>query len=115
VIGALYYRHGGDGLIQPFLKKIGGNALKTLVVFVLAVGCSIAINIIGVGRESVVMVYLLGVLITSVLTGNVFWGIIHSFASMMILNYLFTEPRFTFLIYSSNDIVLLLFFLITAV
>lgn len=102
-------------MIQPFLKKTGGNALKTLVVFVLAVGCSIAINILGVGRESVVMVYLLGVLITSVLTGNVFWGIIHSFASMMILNYLFTEPRYTFLIYSGNDIVLLLFFLITAV
>ncbi|QSX09671.1 DUF4118 domain-containing protein [Alkalibacter rhizosphaerae] len=72
-------------------------------------------HLLGVGKESIIMVYLLGVLFTSVLTGSYKWGILHSFTSLMILNFLFTEPRFTFIIYSSNDIILLVFFLITAV
>jgi two-component system sensor histidine kinase KdpD len=102
-------------LLNHVKNHTGAHALKAVVVFVLSVGCSLGMNLLGVGKESIIMVFLLGVLFTSVLTGSTPWGFLHSIASLMVLNYLFTEPRFTFFISSSNDFILLLFFLITAV
>jgi two-component system sensor histidine kinase KdpD len=69
---------------------------------------------LGIGKESIIMVFLLGVLFTTVLTSGYIWGVVSSFLSLMLFNYLFTEPRFTLVIYSSSDIMLLVFFLITA-
>ncbi len=76
---------------------------------------SMLIGMAGIGKESLIMVFLLGVLFTTVVTGNYFFGILSSVVSLLLFNFLFTEPRFTLIISSSSDIVLLLFFLITAV
>jgi len=84
------------------------------MLFTFTVGCSIIVSWVGVGKESIIMVFLLGVLFTTVLTNSYQYGIVTSFASLMIFNFLFTEPRFTFVVYNRNDIVLLLFFLVTA-
>lgn len=89
--------------------------LKTILVFIIATLCSLLVSMLGVGNESIIMVFLLGVLFTTVLTSSYIWGIIASFASLMLFNFLFTEPRFTLVIYSSRDIMLLVFFLITAI
>ncbi|MDW7672381.1 MAG: DUF4118 domain-containing protein [Bacillota bacterium] len=91
------------------------HGIKTILIFALTTGCSLVVSLLGVGKESIIMVFLLGVLFTTVLTSSYHYGIITSFASLMIFNFLFTEPRFTFVIYNRNDIILLLFFLITAV
>jgi two-component system, OmpR family, sensor histidine kinase KdpD len=91
------------------------NSIVTVLIFALTTGCSVMVSLIGVGKESIIMVFLLGVLFTTVLTGNYFFGIITSFASLMVFNFLFTDPRYTLIIYSRNDIILLLFFLITAI
>jgi two-component system, OmpR family, sensor histidine kinase KdpD len=91
------------------------NSVITVLIFALTTGCSIMVSLLGVGKESIIMVFLLGVLFTTVLTSNYFFGVITSFASVMVFNFLFTEPRYTLIIYSRNDIILLLFFLITAV
>ena len=90
------------------------NGLKALLVFAIFSITSVSINYLGVGKESIIMVFLLGVLFSTVLTSNYLWGIISSIASLMLVNFLFTEPRFTFVISNSNDIILLVFFLITA-
>ena len=90
-----------------FLKTVGIVCLSTIT--------SLVMNTLGIGKESIIMVFLLGVLFTSVLTNSYVWGVLTSFASLMLFNFLFTDPRFTFVIYSRNDIVLLAFFLITAV
>ncbi|MBF7097323.1 sensor histidine kinase [Alkalibacter mobilis] len=98
-----------------YKKNTLGSAAKTLIMLVLATGSSIAMSYLGVGKESIIMVFLLGVLFSSVLTGSYFWGILNSILSLMAFNFLFTVPIYTFHIYSSNDIILLMFFLITAV
>lgn len=90
------------------------NIIKTLILFAFTSGSSVLVSLMGVGKESVIMVFLLGVLFTTVITSSYQFGIITSFASLMTFNFLFTEPRFTFVIYHRNDIVLLLFFLVTA-
>lgn len=86
-----------------------------IVIFILATACSLLIRLLGIGNESIIMVYLLGVLFTTVLTSSYVYGIIASVTSLMLFNFLFTEPRFTFIIYRSSDVILLLFFLVTAV
>ena len=90
------------------------SILKTAFILIIATITSILIRMIGIGRENLVMVYLLGVLFTTVLTGGYIYGFISSILSIMLFNFLFTEPRYTFLIYSNNDLMLLIFLLITA-
>lgn len=96
-------------------KHLSGNILKAFFIFISASGCSVLVSMAGVGNESIIMVFLLGVLFTTVLTSSYLWGIAASFGSLMLFNYLFTEPRYTLHIYSSRDIMLLAFFLVTAV
>lgn len=88
---------------------------KTLVVFALAAGSSFLVSLLGIGNESIIMVFLLGVLFTTVLTSSSAYGIVASVMSLMLFNFLYTDPRYTFIVYSSQDIILLLFFLVTAV
>jgi two-component system sensor histidine kinase KdpD len=96
-------------------RKMLIKIIKTLVVFALAAGSSILVSLLGIGNESIIMVFLLGVLFTTVLTSSSVYGIIASVMSLMLFNFLYTDPRYTFIVYSSQDIILLLFFLVTAV
>lgn len=50
----------------------------------------------NITQDSIIAVYILGVFITSVITKSYGCGIINSFASVLLFNFLFTEPRFTF-------------------
>lgn len=76
--------------------------------------CSLGIDALGIEKESVIMVFLMSVLFSAVLTGSYLCGIITSFFSLFLYNFLFTAPRFTTVISGSSDIMLLLFFLATA-
>lgn len=91
------------------------NAAKTMAVITLAAGCALLIHSFGVDNESVIMVFLLSVLFTAVLTSSRGWAIGAALLSTMLFNFLFTEPRYTFLIYSTNDLMLLAFFSVTGV
>lgn len=68
----------------------------------------------GIDNENIIMVFLLGVLFTSVLTSSRLFSMGIAICSVFVFNYLFTEPRFSFFIYNPTDLMLLLFFLITA-
>lgn len=96
-------------------KETVAQLLKTVGVLAAATLCAVGIGFLGVGSESIIMVFLLGVLFTTVLTSSYILGIAASILSLMLFNFLFTEPKFTFHVTSSRDIILLLFFLITAV
>ena len=52
--------------------------------------------------SNIIPVYILGVLLTSLFTHGYFCGVIYSLFSVMVFNYLFTEPRFTLLAYDSK-------------
>lgn len=91
------------------------KALISLVIVCAAGGCSILISMLGVGNESVIMVFLLGVLFVCVATSSRVCGVISSFVSVMTFNFLFTEPQYTFAISRTSDLMLLAFFLVTAI
>jgi two-component system sensor histidine kinase KdpD len=88
---------------------------KTVFVMGLATTCALLIGLLGVGNESIIMVFLLSVLFTAVLTSNRGWAIGAALISVMLFNFLFTEPRFSFFIYRTNDLMLIMFFLVTGI
>lgn len=81
----------------------------------LATGVSVFMSHLGVGNESIIMVFLLGVLCTAVLTSSRGWAIGAALLCALLFNFLFTEPFFSFFVYSTNDVMLLLFFLVTGI
>ena len=50
----------------------------------------------GFSESNIITVYILGVLLTAVLTDGHFYGAVDSLLSVAAFNYLFTDPRFTF-------------------
>ncbi|MEG0126532.1 MAG: DUF4118 domain-containing protein, partial [Clostridia bacterium] len=91
------------------------RVLKTNVLVILITACARFMNAGGIGNDCIIMVYLIGVLLITVLTRGYLYGVIASLASVQIFNYFFTEPRYTFMIRSTNDLMLLVFFTITAI
>lgn len=102
-------------MVLPGRAKHYSNWLKTTIIIGIAVVGSLGISYLGVAKESIIMLFLLGVIFSTIVTSSSMWGIIASVISMMGMNFLFTEPRYTFVINDSGDLILLLFFLITAV
>ncbi|MGE4284520.1 MAG: DUF4118 domain-containing protein [Clostridia bacterium] len=75
---------------------------------------SIALNKLGVDKENILMIFMVGVLLVTAFTRGYCFGIIASCVSVMIFNYFFTEPLHTFVINSTNDMTLMFFFLIAS-
>lgn len=76
---------------------------------------SMGLNQLGVGTENLLMIFIVGVLLITAVTKGYGFGIIASCASVIIFNYFFTEPIHTFVIKSTNDMILMVFFLIASV
>ena len=66
-------------------------------------------------KESVIMVFLLGVLAITIVTKGYIYGIISSLVSVMLFNFFFTYPLYTFVIDQSSDLILLASFQVTAI
>ncbi|CDX03928.1 Sensor protein KdpD [Desulfitobacterium hafniense] len=96
-------------------REIARSVMKVLVVLTLSLLGSLLIAGLGAGKESILMMFLLGVLFVTILTNGYIYGIAASVAGVVLFDFFFTEPRYAFLIYSAVDVMLLLFFLVTAV
>ena len=103
--------------MAPGRKKSQTNhpLIRTLLVLALSVCVSLIISRLGVGSESIIMVFLLGVLFSTILTNGYVYGVAASVISVILFNFFFTEPRYTLLVYRAIDVMLLLFFLVTAI
>ena len=59
----------------------------------------------GMSESNIIMMYILGVLITSVITNHQVYSLITSLISVFVFNFLFTEPRYTLAVYKKEYIV----------
>lgn len=91
------------------------NAVKTILIMGSVTALSLLFGQIGVENESIIMVFLLGVLCTAVLTSSRGWAIGAALFCALLFNFLFTQPLYSFFIYNTNDLMLLLFFLVTGI
>lgn len=83
------------GIKAGEIRLSGADALRTAIVLVLVSAAGLLLDSAGLGDTNVVTVYILGVLVTAVWTGERIWSVLVSLISVMLFNFLFTEPRFT--------------------
>ena len=85
-------------------------ALPTAWELLLTVGILAAATIIGwvflrlgFADANIIMVYLLGVLLTSAFTSGYICGVLSAFLSVILFNYFLTEPRLSLVAYGSKS------------
>lgn len=88
--------------------------LSLLMILLATTLGSIALNKLGLGKENILMVFMIGVLSITAFTKGYWVGLVSAGVSVIIFNYFFTEPMYTFIINSVNDMALMLFFLIAS-
>ena len=88
--------------------------LRMVVIMLATCVLAFGLNYFGIGKENILMLYIVGVLLVAYVTYGYQYGITASVFSLFAFNYLFTEPLRTFSISNQNDVILLFFFLVTA-
>ena len=95
------------------MRQINGpDWLRSLLILLAALGVSFGLKALGVSRESLLMVYIVGVLCCAAVTHGYVYSLLSAVCSMLMFNYFDTEPIHTFAISEKDDIILLAFFLI---
>ncbi|MGN0484476.1 MAG: DUF4118 domain-containing protein [Lachnospiraceae bacterium] len=69
---------------------------------------------LDVGKENLLMLFLVGVLLCTALTNSWWYGILSALFSAFLFNYFFTEPKYTLLMNDPQDFILLFFFLLVS-
>lgn len=88
--------------------------IRTFIILVCSSILCLVLSNLGVAKENVLMVFMVGVLLISAWTRGYEYGIIGAASSVMLFNYFFTVPVHTFAIMNPNDVALMVFFLIAS-
>ena len=83
-------------------KNIWQNVLKSAGILAGATLLSLLFYHLGFTNANIIMVYILGVLLTAIVTPHQVYSLVSSIASVIIFNYLFTIPRFTLTAYETG-------------
>lgn len=78
------------------------DILYSIGILIAASGIGMLFRNFGFAEANIITVYVLGVMITSVITKHRVYGLISSIVSVLIFNFLFTEPEFTFQTYDKG-------------
>lgn len=69
---------------------------KSAGILIAASGIGFFFYNLGIKEANIITIYVLGVLVTALVTKNRIYSLISSVVSVLVFNYLFTVPRFTF-------------------
>ena len=78
------------------------SGLITAGILAVATGIGFLFQSLGFTEENIIIVYVLGVLVIAAITANRGWSIFASVFSVLLFNFLFTVPRFSFAAYASG-------------
>ena len=78
------------------------SGLITVGILAVATGIGFLFQSLGFTEENIIIVYVLGVLVIATITANRGWSIFASVFSVLLFNFLFTVPRFSFAAYASG-------------
>ncbi|MDD3252897.1 MAG: sensor histidine kinase KdpD [Lachnospiraceae bacterium] len=87
---------------RPQGKSLLFDLVKSLLILVGCTGIGLLFSSLGFSEANIITVYILGVLITSVVTTVRISSIVSSAVSVLVFNFFFTEPRFTLNAYDSG-------------
>ncbi|MDO5399751.1 MAG: sensor histidine kinase KdpD [Eubacteriales bacterium] len=78
------------------------DILKSIGILIAASLIGFLFHGLGFAEANIITVYVLGVLLTSVVTTNRIYSLISSAVSVLVFNFLFTEPKFTLRAYDQG-------------
>ena len=78
------------------------DVMKSMAMLALSSAVGFAFWNLGMSESNIIMMYILGVLITSVITNHQIYSLITSIVSVFVFNFLFTEPRYTLKAYEKE-------------
>ena len=78
------------------------DLIKSIVMLIFATGMGTVFWKLGLSEANIITVYILGVLITSIITTHQVYSLVSSFVSVIVFNFFFTEPRFTLQAYEKG-------------
>ncbi|MDO4295871.1 MAG: sensor histidine kinase KdpD [bacterium] len=87
---------------QNYIVFSMNDILKSISILILSSLIGIAFRNVGFDEVNIITVFVLGVLIDSVIIKNQIYGLISSIASVLVFNFLFTEPQFTLQAYDKG-------------
>ena len=96
--------------IQPTLK----DALITVLILLAATGVGLIFTLFGFSEANIITVFILGVLVISVLTASFLYSAIGSLASVLLFNWFFIDPKFSFHTYEAEYAVTFMIMLISS-
>ena len=76
--------------------------LKNVAILILASCIGMLFRQLGVAEANIITVYVLGVLVTSVVTRHRIYSLISSIVSVLVFNFFFTNPQFTLRAYDQG-------------
>ncbi len=76
--------------------------LKSVAILTMSSCIGMVFRYLGFAEANIITVYVLGVLVTSVVTRHRIYSLISSIVSVLVFNFLFTEPQFTFKAYGQG-------------
>lgn len=83
-------------------RSVLKNIVKSGIILSGATLLSILFQHLGFTDANIIMVYILGVLLTSIATSHQVYSLVSSIASVLVFNFLFTTPRFSFMAYGTG-------------
>ena len=95
-------------------RKAAADIFKSILVLGISTFISYFFSKRGFREANIITVYILGVLITAVVTSQRIYSLISSVISVLLFNFLFTEPRYTFNAYDAGYIATFLVMFIAA-
>lgn len=102
--------------------SLGGNMkekIRYFIYFIVIISielfCSQTLNSMGIGKENILMVFIVGVLLIATFTKGYFYGLLAFIVSVLCFNFLYINPNYDFHISDPNDFMLIIFFLMTSI
>lgn len=87
---------------NDYRRGVLRNTVKSVGILSGATALSLAFYHWGFTNANIIMVYILGVLLTSIATSHRIYSLVSSIASVFIFNFLFTVPRFSLLAHETG-------------
>lgn len=98
------------------MKQLKGyNWIVLCTIILLSTLLSYAFDAFDVRIENIMLIQIIGMMIVMIETRKFFFGLTAAVLSVFIFNFLFIEPKYTFVISDPNYIIMLLIFFIVAV
>lgn len=97
------------------MKKNGLHCIKVLIIWAIATLSTLLLYQMNVKIENLLLLYVIGVVISIIVTSEVIWGIGSGILFAMTFNFLYTEPIHTFLVDDPNYLISIAIFVIVAI